>query len=103
MSHQDYIAECDESQLDALIHLAKERQKAIWESGYVTLWVISNDWCNFAWFDEDRHEHAFQRMLAFALKGYKPGIEIKWSLKKTRMRPEEAAEALRVNVPMEKL
>jgi len=102
MSHQDYIAECDEDQLESLIDLAKARAKAIKESGWVTLWVVSDDWCNRFWFAEDQHQEAFAKMIELAHADYKPGQNINWNVQKTRARPDEAVEMLRLNVPMEK-
>lgn len=102
MSHEEYIAGCDAEQLRSLVVMANERMKEIQQSGWVNLWVVSDEWCNRCWFSEDQHREAFDKMIEFASADYKSGESITWSVEKTRMRPVEAAEVLRIQVPMEK-
>lgn len=93
MSHQDYIAKCDEDQLESLIDLAQARLTMIRESGYVPLWVVSDSWLNHAWFADNEHRKALDKMVELAGKSPE-GENCSWMVRRQRFRPSEAASLL---------
>lgn len=95
-SHAEYVAGCDEEQLENLIEQASARLDVLRTSGWVRLWTVSLGWGNVAWFPEsefavaaDFAQGAVTREAAQALQ---QGIELELKLKKYR--PAEVPELL---------
>jgi hypothetical protein len=99
VSHAEYVAGCDESQLTNLIEQANARLTKIRESGWVRLWTVNVSWANVAWFPEADHQaavdYACEAIKKAAVKAPGKGIEVEVSLE--RYRPEEVAGLLKGN------
>jgi hypothetical protein len=97
MSHAEYVAKLDESQLTNLIEQATARREDIRQSGWVKLWQVSIGWANVAWFaEEDREaavEFARNAVQEYAAKWPGKGVEMEVSLE--RFRPTDAADLLK--------
>lgn len=89
----DYVAACDEDQLENLIERAKARLKQIRESEWVTLWVVSDDWINHAW--ADSYAKAVEHLANIATEHAANGVDDELHLTKKRYPAEEAAELLK--------
>lgn len=94
MSHQEYIAQLDEEQLDRLIELAQGKLKAIRDSGWVRLWVVGTDSINYAWFSVDDYAGAVAELGQLGKKFAAEGKFEELSLENTAYRPGEAKSLL---------
>lgn len=92
MSHAEYIAPCDEFQLIALVELANERLKEIREAGYVKLWVVSDDFMHFAWFEQSEYPAALAYLSQTGLDLQAKGRPTQLEVRLKKFRPEEAAQ-----------
>lgn len=96
LSHEEYVAGCDEGQLENLIERANVRLEKIRSSGWVKLWTVSIGWSNVAWFAEQEYGAAVD--FARAAVGNEalrlPGKAIEMEVKLERYRPEEVAGLL---------
>ena len=93
MSHQEYVADCDEDQLVRLIELAQEKLKTIREGGWVKLWVVSADYANHAW--SDNYDEAIKHLRRVVEQHANAGRHVEIHLTEGRYRPAEAAELLK--------
>lgn len=97
MSHAEYVAKCDEDQLENLIAQAVSRLNNIRESGWVELWTVSVDGANVAWFAADDYAAALAHAQAALAKPStvrgRIGFEVMASLE--RYRPAEAQGLVR--------
>lgn len=96
MSHKDYCEKLDKDQLQSLIEHAQARIDSIKSEGWVTVWVVA-DYCNRAWFKEDQHSEAMDKMieLACAERQNSHAKDCEWSVQRDRMRPSEAARLIK--------
>jgi hypothetical protein len=91
LSHEEYVAGCDESQLQNLIERANARLEKIRKSGWIKLWTVSIGWANVAWFEEREHGAAvaFARDAVAAEALRRPAKGIEMEVKLESFRPEE--------------
>jgi hypothetical protein len=96
MSHADYVARCDEDQLDALIEHAKARQQQLRQAGWVKLWTVSLGWGNSGWFAENNFDAAVAHASAAlqAAVAQRGAHHIELEIKLERYRPAEVAGLL---------
>jgi len=92
MSHAEYIASCDEEQLHHLVELATAKLKEMRESGWVKLWVVSDDWMNHGWFPLSDYAAALQFLTATGLGLAAKGKAGQLGIRASKFRPEEAAK-----------
>ena len=90
ISIPDYVASCDEDQLNNLVNMAKGRLKTIEESAFVRMWVICDEDINHGWFPIDKYEDALQFLHLTALGGHRPRA---YDIRKTKER-EDVANSL---------
>ena len=97
MSHAEYVAKLDESQLTNLIEQATARREDIRQSGWVKLWQVSIGWANVAWFSESDHAAAveFARTAVQERVAKYPGKGIEMEVSLERFRPDDAANLLK--------
>ena len=96
LSHEEYVAGCDEDQLRNLIERANARIEKLNQSGWTKLWTVTIGWANVGWFAEDDHEAAveFSRDVVAASARRNPGRGIELEVKLAKYRPEEVAQLL---------
>lgn len=95
-SHRDYVKDQDEQQLHHLIEVANQRIKAIKESGFTTVWTVSEGWANHGWFAESDYEQACAFAIDYAENQFKKGRGIEdLSIRKENIRPQEALELIK--------
>lgn len=96
LSHEEYVAGCDEGQLENLVERANARLEKIRKSGWVKLWTVSIGWSNVAWFVEQEHGAAvdFARDAVAAEARRRPAKGIEMEVKLENFRPEEVAGLL---------
>lgn len=92
MSHSEYIASCDEEQLEHLAELVNEKLKELREAGWVKLWVVSDDWMNYGWFPLSDYAAALQFLTATGLAMAAKGKAGQLGIRASKFRPEEAAK-----------
>lgn len=89
MSHQDYIESCDEQQLDCLIEMAQNKLKQIRDEGWVEMWVVGDDWCNYKWFHLKDYDLALEFLVKYGKNSVKEGREDEIKITKEKIRPSE--------------
>lgn len=96
MSHEEYVAECDEDQLRNLIERANARIEKLSKSGWAKLWTVTIGWANVGWFAEDDHASAveFAQDVLAADARRNPGKGLELEVKLERYRPEEVPQLL---------
>lgn len=94
MSHQDYIAGCDEGQLKRLVELANERLKAIQQTGWVKLWCVSVGFGNVGWFRHEDFAGAVACAKAALARHEHEPRDLDLEICLNRYRPDEVAELL---------
>jgi hypothetical protein len=92
MSHAEYIASCDEEQLEHLVELANAKLKEMREAGWVKLWVVSDDWMNHGWFPLNDYAAALQFLTTTGLDMAAKGKAGQLGIRPSKFRPEEAAK-----------
>ncbi len=96
MSHQDYLATCDEEQTQSLLHLCKEKLDNIKEEGWVHLWVLSDEWTDMKWFRESDYKEAVTHLANMCLAENSDGYPTEIHLQKAKYRPSEVEGLLKV-------
>ena len=89
MSHQDYIESCDEDQLACLIEMAESKLKQIRDEGFVEMWVVGDDWCNYKWFHLKDYDLALEFLVEYGKNSVKEGREDEIKITKEKIRPSE--------------
>jgi hypothetical protein len=102
MSHEEYVAGCDEDQIEGLIEAANKRLAKIRSSGWVKLWTVSIGYGNVAWFREPDYEAAVD----YACKAVKAestrrgAQDLEMSVELERYRPGDVDDLLATTKPL---
>jgi len=92
MSHAEYIATCDEEQLEHLVELATAKLKHLREAGWVKLWVVSDDYMNLGWFYLTDYPVALQFLAQTGMDLAAKDKPSQLGIRAFKFRPEEAAQ-----------
>lgn len=95
-SHEQYVAGCDEGQLENLIDQANARLQKLRKSGWIRLWTVSLGYANVGWFEEADHAPAVKFAVEAAAESAqrKPMKCLELEVRLENYRPEEVPELL---------
>lgn len=102
MSHADYIAKCDEDQLICLVEMANGRLEQIRQTGWVKLWVVSDDCVNLGWFEQSDYAAALEFLAQAGAKAATNSKPLELGVRLAKYRPDEAATLVAETLSMRK-
>lgn len=102
MSHSDYIARCDEEQLICLVEMANGRLEQIRQTGWVKLWVVSDDCINLGWFAQTDYRLALDFLSQAGINAAMNNKTLELGVRLAKYRPDEAATLVAETLSMRK-
>lgn len=102
MSHADYLARCDEDQLICLVEMANGRLEQIRQTGWVKLWVVSDDCINLGWFEQPDYRLALDFLSEAGMSAASKNKTLELGVRLAKYRPDEAAALVAETLSMRK-